>query len=46
MGLDVKQINKPQDVAPAVDAALYAAFASEQKKATLLSQRLIGRKEW
>ena len=46
MGIDVKRCDTPQDVAPTVDAALYAAFASEQKIAILLSQRLIGRKEW
>ena len=46
MGIDVKRCESPQDVAPTVDAALYAAFASEQKIAVLLSQRLIGRKVW
>ena len=46
MGIDVKRCDSPEDVAPTVDAALYAAFASEQKIAILLSQRLIGRKEW
>ena len=46
MGIDVKRCNTPEEVAPTVDAALYAAFASEQKIAILLSQRLIGRKEW
>jgi len=46
MGIDVKRCDSPVDVAPTVDAALYAAFASEQKIAILLSQRLIGRKEW
>ena len=46
MGIDVKRCNAPEEVAPTVDAALYAAFASEQKIAILLSQRLIGRKEW
>ena len=46
MGIDGKRCDTPQDVAPTVDAALYGAFASEQKIAILLSQRLIGRKEW
>ena len=46
MGIDVKRCDNPEDVASTVDAALYAAFASEQKIAILLSQRLIGRKEW
>jgi sulfopyruvate decarboxylase TPP-binding subunit len=46
MGIEVMRCNSPEEVGPAVDAALYAAFASEQKIAILLSQRLIGRKEW
>ena len=46
MGIDVKRCDNPEDVASTVDAALYAAFASEQKIAILLSQRLIGQKEW
>ena len=46
MGIDVKRCNTPEEVAPTVDAALYATFASEQKIAILLSQWLIGRKEW
>ena len=46
MGVEVMRCNSPDDVRPTVDAALYAAFASEQKIAILLSQRLIGRKEW
>ena len=46
MGIDVKRCDASEDIAPTVDAALYAAFASEQKIAILLSQRLIGRKVW
>ena len=46
MGIDVKRCDSREDVAPTVDAAIYAVFASEQKIAILLSQRLIGRKEW
>ena len=46
MGVEVMRCNSPEEVGPTVDAALYAAFASEQKIAILLSQRLIGRKEW
>ena len=46
MGIDVKRCDTPEDVKPSVDAALYATFASELKIAILLSQRLIGRKEW
>ena len=46
MGIEVMRCNRPVEVGPTVDAALYAAFASEQRIAVLLSQRLIGRKEW
>ena len=46
MGIEVMRCNSPDEVGPTVDAALYAAFASEQRIAILLSQRLIGRKEW
>ncbi len=46
MGIEVQRCNSPDEVAPTVDAALYAAFASEQRIAILLSQRLIGRKVW
>ena len=46
MGIEVMRCNRPDEVGPTVDAALYAAFASEQRIAILLSQRLIGRKEW
>jgi len=46
MGIEVMRCNSPDEVGPTVDAALYATFASEQKIAILLSQRLIGRKEW
>ena len=46
MGIEVMRCNRPDEVGPTVNAALYAAFASEQRIAILLSQRLIGRKEW
>ena len=46
MGIEVMRCASPEEVGPTIDAALYAAFASEQKNAILLSQRLIGRKEW
>ena len=46
MGVEVMRCNSPEEVGPTVDAALYAGFASDQKIAILLSQRLIGHKEW
>jgi len=46
MGLVVHKVEREQDVVPAVDAALYSAFSSDQRIAILLSQKLIGRKEW
>ena len=46
MGIEVMRCNSPDEVGPTVDAALYSVFASEQKIAILLSQRLIGRKVW
>jgi sulfopyruvate decarboxylase alpha subunit len=46
MGVEVMRCNSPDEVGPTVDAALYSVFASEQKIAILLSQRLIGRKVW
>ena len=46
MGIEVMRCNKAEEVGSTVDAAIFAAFASEQKIAVLLSQQLIGRKEW
>ena len=46
MGVEVMRCNSHEEVGPTVDAALYAGFASDQKIAILLSQRLIGLKEW
>ncbi len=46
MGIDVYKCKKENDVIPTVKAALYAAFSSDQRIAVLLSQKLIGKKEW
>ena len=46
MGVQVHRVEKTEDVAPTVDAALYSAYSSNQRIAVLLSQKLIGRKEW
>ena len=46
MGLVVHKATNPIDVISFTDAALYSAFSSDQQIAVLLSQRLLGRKEW
>lgn len=46
MGLNVLRVDRPQDVAETVQAALDSAFESGEPMAVLLSQRLIGRKQW
>ena len=46
MGISVMRCETAEQVRPTVDAAIYAAFASEQKIAVLLSQKLIGKKIW
>ncbi len=46
MGLAVHRVDRPEDVEDVVGAALDAAFRGGQRVAVLLSQRLIGRKQW
>ncbi len=46
MGVQVYTVEKDEELLNTVDAALYAAFSSDQSIAVLLSQNLIGRKEW
>lgn len=46
MGLTVLRADSPEEVAPTVQAALDSAFNAEQPMAVLLSQSLIGRKQW
>lgn len=46
MGVTVMRAERPDDVEPMVAASLESAFKSDQAMAVLLSQRLIGRKEW
>ena len=46
MGVVVHKATNPIDVISFTDAALYSAFSSDQQIAVLLSQRLLGRKEW
>lgn len=46
MGVTVMRAERADDVEPMVAASLDSAFKSDQAMAVLLSQRLIGRKEW
>ena len=46
MGFLVYRVDRPEDVAPTVEAATVMAFNGDQRIAVLLSQKLIGRKNW
>ncbi len=46
MGIQVLNVRKREDLLNTVDAALYSAFSSDQRIAVLISQNLVGRKEW
>jgi sulfopyruvate decarboxylase alpha subunit len=46
MGLTVHRVDRAEDVGETVGAALDAAFRGGQRVAVLLSQKLIGRKQW
>jgi sulfopyruvate decarboxylase alpha subunit len=46
MGLRVQRADHAEDVEDMVEAALDAAFVAGESMAVLLSQRLIGRKQW
>ena len=46
MGLTVLRVDDEDEVGPTVDAALYSVYSSDQRIAILLSQKLIGRKNW
>ncbi len=46
MGVKVYRVSAADDVAPTVEAAARFAFDSNQAVAVLLSQKLIGRKQW
>ena len=45
-GLEVRRVDDAADVEPVVEAAAEQAFGHDAAVAVLLSQRLIGRKEW
>ena len=46
MGVRVLCADTPQDAVEAVQAGLAAAFGAGEAVTVLLSQRLIGRKDW
>ncbi len=46
MGVKVLRVERAEDVAETVSAAATMAFDSDQQMAVLLSQRMIGRKQW
>lgn len=46
MGIHVMRASRPDEVEPIVGAALDAAFEGGDRVAVLLSQSLIGRKQW
>ena len=46
MGFLVYRVDTPDDVAPTIEAAAKMAFDGDQRIAVLLSQKLIGKKNW
>ena len=46
IGLTTYSVESPVSLLQTVDAALFSAFASQQRNAVLMSQKLLGRKEW
>lgn len=46
MGFLVYRVEHPDDVAPTIEAAIRMVFDGDQRIAVLLSQKLIGRKNW
>jgi sulfopyruvate decarboxylase alpha subunit len=46
MGISVRCVDRGAEVGPAVEAAIDDAFVSDQRVAVLLSQALLGRKQW
>ena len=46
MGISVRRVDHGAEVGDAVDAAIDDAFVADQSVAILLSQRLLGRKQW
>ena len=46
MGISVRRVRDEAQVGPAIEAAIDDAFVSDQRVAVLLSQALLGRKQW
>ena len=46
IGLKTHIVEEADQLVRTVDAALYSAYSSDQRIAVLMSQKLIGRKEW
>jgi sulfopyruvate decarboxylase alpha subunit len=46
MGISVRRVDHGAEVGPAIEAALDDAFVADQQVAVLLSQGLLGRKQW
>lgn len=46
IGLTTYIVEDPESLLPTVDSALFSAFSSQQRAAVLMSQKLLGRKEW
>lgn len=46
MGFTVYRVDTAEEVAPAIEAAAKMAFDADQRIAILLSQKLIGKKNW
>jgi sulfopyruvate decarboxylase alpha subunit len=46
MGISVRRVDRGAEVGPAIEAAIDDAFVSDQRVAVLLSQALLGRKQW
>jgi sulfopyruvate decarboxylase alpha subunit len=46
MGVEVRRMSEPEDVAPMVSAAADEAFGQDKAIALLVSQKLIGKKVW
>jgi len=46
MGITVMRINSPEEAAETVESAATLAFDGDQQVAILISQRMLGKKEW
>ena len=46
MGVTVMRVNHPEDAAGTIGAAAALAYGGDQQVAVLLSQKLIGKKQW